>query len=129
MSELVSVTTTAPVVFKLRDTDPVDVATFSATDSGTETIRVDASAVVKFARVGSTNPGNGNPTVSPLTMILSIAHHQSFVPVFMKRNFIDPVSGFGTLTTRRSLTLGAFAVPRVLLVSSFKRFVQVAPLS
>ena len=127
--ELLSVTTTAPVVPRFRETVPLAVPAFSATDCGTVTLNVEVSAVAKFATVGSTNPGNGSPTVLPVTRMLSIAHHQSLVPVLMKRNFIEPVSGFGTFTTRRSLTFGAVALPRVLLVSSVNRFVQVVPLS
>ena len=62
-------------------------------------------------------------------MMLSIAHQKSFVPVLVQRKTIVPSSGFGTDTVRCSLTLAADAVPDVLLLSSVRRFVQVAPAS
>ena len=130
VSLLASVTTRSPTVPRVLVTVAVSGASPSvAVAEGQTSWSVLASAVVKFHVVAAVIPGLGRPSTVPVTLMLSIAHHQSFEPVLDQRKTIVPSSGFGTDTVRSSLTLAAVAVPDVLLLSSVRRFVQVAPAS
>ena len=97
-SLLESVTSTSPIGRLLRLTVPVAVPPFSLIAARSiVSVSLGDSGVAKFQNVPSLRPAYSPPTMSPVTFMLSTPHHQSFVPVTVKRNTSDvPPTGLFT---------------------------------